>query len=215
MNRRQVLASLLSAPLLGIFGATGARRESIVGQPCEGCEAVFDGLPRSPPKHARIAPIGEPGDPLSLCGTVTNAAGHPQAGVIVYAYHADQSGLYPPATKPVGEAARRHGRLRAWTRTDSRGRYLFHTIRPGSYPGRDTPEHIHLHVIEPGRATYYIDDAMFRDDPKLTPQQEQSLTQGRGGSGVATPERRNGKWFVRRDIVLGLGIPGYPIGRRP
>lgn len=210
MKRRQLLVGLLSAPLLGLLGATGARHEPVVGLPCEGCEAVFDGQPSTIPSHARIAPVGEPGEPLFLWGTVTNAAGNPQADVIVYAYHTDQGGLYPPTTAAVGKAARRHGRLRAWARTDRRGRYQFDTIRPGSYPGRDTPEHIHLHVIETGRATYYIDDAMFRDDPKLTPQQEQSLTHGRGGTGVAVPQRRNGKWFVRRDIVLGVGIPGYP-----
>lgn len=210
MKRRQVLAGFLSAPLLALIGAKGGRREPIVGLPCEGCEAVFDGQPSTPPSHARIAPAGEPGEPLTLWGRVTNAAGDPQPGVIVYAYHTDRGGLYPPTKAPVGEAARRHGRLRAWAATDARGRYQFDSIRPGSYPDSDIPEHIHLHVIERGRATYYIDDVMFRDDPKLTPRQAQAMSHGRGGSGLSTPERRNGVWIVRRDIVLGMGISGYP-----
>lgn len=83
-------------------------------------------------------------------------------------------------------------------------------IRPGSYPGRDVPEHIHIHVIEPGRATYYIDDVVFSDDSKLTPRQIQKVSRGRGGLGIVTPERREGVWLVRRDIVLRQDIPGYP-----
>ncbi len=214
MKRRQILLGLLSVALLPLVRAAKTRREPIVGLPCEGCEAVFDGLSGNPSSHARIAPAHEPGEPLTLWGTVTDSDGHPQAGVIVYAYHTDRGGLYPPTATPVGEAARRHGRLRGWARTNTRGRYKFDTIRPGSYPGRDIPEHIHVHVIEPGRATYYIDDVMFRDDLKLTPRQEELLSHGRGSAGLATPKQHRGRWFVRRNIVLGAGIAGYP-GRNP
>lgn len=211
MDRRQLLLALLSASLLPVVRAASQRREPIVGLPCEGCEAVFDGRPDVISSRARIAPPDEPGEPLTLTGRVIDQAGRPQAGVIVYAYHTDRTGIYPPPGMPTGEAARRHGRLRAWAQTDSHGQYRFDTIRPGSYPGRDVPEHIHMHVIEPGRATYYIDDVMFRDDPKLTPQQARHLSIRRAGSGVVAPERRDGVWLIHRDIVLGLGVPGYPV----
>jgi protocatechuate 3,4-dioxygenase beta subunit len=210
MNRRQLVLGLLLLPSLPIARAFGRLDEPIVGLPCEGCEAVFDGRPHDPPSHARIAAVDEPGEPLRLYGTVHDRAGHPQAGIIVYAYHTDQSGHYPSPLAHVGNAAMRHGRLRAWAQTDANGRYQFDTIRPGSYPARDLPEHIHMHVIEPDRATYYIDDVMFRDDPKLTPKQIRLLTLGRGGSGITSPVRKDGTWLVRRDIVLGLHIPGYP-----
>ncbi len=214
MQRRQFVFALLSAPLLGallpVVRASGRTREPIVGLPCEGCEAVFEGLPEKISSRARIAHVGEPGEPLTLWGVVKAGSGLPQAGVTIYAYHTDQSGRYSAPANPIGDAATRHGRLRAWAKTGVDGRYQFDTIRPGSYVGRDIPEHIHMHVIEPGRATYYIDDVMFLDDPKLTPQKMHSLTHGRGGNGVDQTERRNGIWHVQRDIVLGLNIPGYP-----
>ena len=71
---------------------------------------------------------------------------------------------------------------------------------------------MHLHIIEPGRCTYYIDDIVFTDDPRLTPAARAGFP-GRGGSGVATPRREGeGAWVVERDIVLGAGIRGYPKG---
>ncbi len=210
MKRRQLLLSLLSVPLLPIARAMAADREPVVGLPCEGCEAVFAGQPSNPSSHARIAPVNEPGQPLRLWGKVTDRRGHPQPGVIVYAYHTDKGGRYPTTIAHPGGIRTRHGRLRGWARTDARGQYQFDTIRPGSYPGRDIPEHIHMQVIEPGRATYYIDDVLFRDDPKLTAQQVRELSQGRGGRGVTAPTESNGNWLVRRDIELGLNIPGYP-----
>ncbi len=214
MQRRQLLLTLLSAPLLAALlpaaPASSRLHEPIVGLPCEGCEAVFDGKPDALSSRARIAPTDEPGEPLTLTGRVVDPSGRPQEGVIVYAYQTDHTGIYPAPRVSTGTAARNHGRLRAWCQTDAQGEYRFDTIRPGSYPGRDVPEHIHMHVIEPGRATYYIDDVVFSDDPKLTPRQIHKVSRGRGGLGIVTPERREGVWQVRRDIVLGQDIPGYP-----
>jgi len=67
-----------------------------------------------------------------------------------------------------------------------------------------------MHVIEVGRCTYYLDELMFDDDPRLTPEKRSRLP-GRGGSGMALPRRdETGRWLVARDIVLGQGFPGYP-----
>ena len=54
------------------------------------------------------------------------ADGAPAAGIIVYAYQTDATGIYP-------RGSTRHGRLRGWVRTDEAGRYRFDTIRPGAY----------------------------------------------------------------------------------
>ena len=195
--------------LLAILAGHAPAREPILGGPCEGCEAVFEGRPAQPSNSARIAPPGEPGAPLLIEGRVTTLAGVPAAGIIVYAYHTDHTGIYPPVPGLTG-AARRHGRLRAWARTDEQGRYGFTTIRPGAYPAGNIPAHVHLHVIEPGRGTYYIDDILFADDPMLTAAQRRRMP-GRGGPGIAQPSRdQDGLWRVRRDIVLGLDIPNYP-----
>ncbi len=185
-------------------------REPIVGLPCEGCEAVFEGLPATPPPVARIGRPDEPGEPLRITGTVFTPAGEPAPGVIVYAYHTDSRGIYPPDDRYRGQAAYRHGLLRGWAMSDAQGRYGFATIRPAGYPGTELPAHVHLHVIEVGRCTYYIDDILFSDDPRLTERQRDAMVSGRGGPGVATPERGDdGVWVVRRDIQLGRGIPGY------
>lgn len=186
-------------------------REPIVGLPCEGCEAVFEGLPTVLASSARIAPADEPGEPLTLEGTVRDRAGRAAPGVIVYAYHTDARGLYPPNERFRGQAAYRHGLLRGWTRSDESGHYRFDTIRPAAYPGRSTPEHVHMHVIEPGRCTYYIDNVLFDDDPLLTDAVRRSMVHGRAGGGVTHPVRDDaGRWRVLRDIVLGQAIPGYP-----
>lgn len=185
-------------------------REPIVGGACEGCEAIFEGLPEGLDWQARIAPEGEPGEPLRLEGRVLRPDGEPAEGVIVYAYHTDARGIYPKDASLRGRAAYRHGRLRAWVRTDDEGRYRFDTIRPASYPETTIPQHVHLHVLEPGCCTYWVDSVHFLDDPNLTP--DERAGQGeRGGSGIATPQKtEDGGWVVTRDIVLGENVPGYP-----
>jgi protocatechuate 3,4-dioxygenase beta subunit len=197
--------SMLFAIVL-LAGLSG--HEPVVGLPCEGCEAVFDGMPTALAAVARIGPAGEPGTPMRLEGTVRDAKGVPARGIVVYAYHTDAKGVYPPDAGAATEAARRHGRLRGWARTGRDGRYRFDTIRPAAYPSRDAPEHVHLHVIEPGRATYYIDDVEFDDDALLTPARRRRP--GRGGLGIVRPRSENGMWLVTRDIALGQGVPGYP-----
>jgi protocatechuate 3,4-dioxygenase beta subunit len=181
-------------------------RVPVLGGPCEGCELVFLGMPDSMDASARIAPTGEPGEPMTLSGTVRDASGRPRAGIVVYAYHTDAKGHYPRSTLD----GNRHGTLRGWARTDEAGRYRFDTIRPASYPETDIPQHVHMHVIEP-HGTYYIDDVHFRDDRFWNADQERALVRGRGGPGLVTPTRDDdGRWHAVRGIVLGHGIPGYP-----
>lgn len=202
---------LAVAVLLVACRAEASPREPLVGGPCEGCEAVFEGRPARLPATARIAPAGEPGEPLAIRGVVTDAAGRPAAGVIVYAYQTDAQGRYPSTEEHRRTARHRHGMLRGFARTDAQGRYGFETIRPASYPGADAPpQHVHMHVVEPGRCHYYIDDLLFTDDPRLTPELRRRMDRGRGGSGIATPVKdRSGAWSARRDIVLGANIAGH------
>jgi protocatechuate 3,4-dioxygenase beta subunit len=183
--------------------------EPIIGGPCEGCEAVFAGLPGDLTWSAQIAPEHEPGEPMVLQGTVYDQNNQPAPGIIVYAYHTDATGVYPPNEQRQGTPAFRHGRLRGWVQTDARGRYRFLTVRPASYPGRTIPAHVHMHVIEPGCCTYYLDSVHFEDDPLLTSADRATSEEGRGGSGLTTPRREDGVWMVRRDVVLGLRVPGY------
>jgi protocatechuate 3,4-dioxygenase beta subunit len=132
-----------------------------------------------------------------------------QPGIVLYAYQTDARGIYPAAARLRGAAAR-HGRLRGWTRSDAMGRYAFDTIRPGAYPDGGEPQHIHLHVIEPRRCTYYIGDVLFADDPLLDAERRADAVDARGGSGIVAPygDATRG-WQATRDITLGLNVPGY------
>lgn len=203
-----VLAGSLCAPAPAAAPALPA--VPLIGAPCEGCEAAFDGIPAEIPTRLSLRPEGAGGVPLAVSGRVLDAAGRPRAGVILYVHQTDASGRYPPADAPgLGAAARRHGSLRGWVQSGADGEYAIDTVRPGSYPRSSIPEHIHMQVIEAGCFTYFIDDLMFRDDPKLTPALERQLAPGRGGKGVVAPQRDAAGWRARRDIVLGLGIPGH------
>lgn len=196
----QPMAMSLGIGLILAFSAFATEHEPVLGGPCEGCQLVFVGMPDTLRSRARIAPADEPGEHLCIEGAVTEPNGRPAAGIIVYAYHTDSSGVYP-------RGSTRHGRLRGWARTDSTGSYRFDTIRPGAYPTGTTPQHVHMHVIEPGVGTYWIDSIHFTDDPLLGDAERQPSPHAHGGSGLVTPHRDpDGTWRVRRDIVLGLGV---------
>lgn len=207
---------LASIALIGLACTTSegqvAERPPIIGGPCEGCDAVYVGLPEEPAATMRIAPKNEPGEPMRIEGVVRRADGKPAAGVIVYAYHTDKGGVYPRDDALRGTSAYRHGRLRGWAETGTDGRYRFDTIRPGGYPNSTIAQHVHMHVIEPECCTYYIDSIEFTDDPRLRSGAASARGPHRGGLGIVTPERKDGVWVVRRDIVLGEGVPGYTGG---
>jgi protocatechuate 3,4-dioxygenase beta subunit len=212
---KKVLRFIVSVVLaISSAGVVAQARERIVGLPCEGCEAVFEGIPSMLTSTARIGRADESGEVMILTGVVRNRSRAPVAGVIVYAYQTNSKGIYPTDEKLRGRASHRHGTLRAWAKTNAQGEYTFETIRPAGYPGTDLPQHIHMHIIEPERCTYYIDDAMFLDDPLLTSEKRRQLTGGRGGDGISMPNRGQDtkgatKWLVRRDILLGEKISGY------
>lgn len=196
--------------VLASAAGTAAQEEPVVGLPCEGCDAVFVGLPETVPSTSRIASPGEPGEPMRIEGTIMDRSGTPAPAVIIYAYHTDAQGVYPRTERLQGTPAFRHGRLRGWARSDQNGRYAFETIRPASYPDTETPAHVHMHVIEPGRCTYYLDSIHFTDDPRAGEQESGQADEPRGGSGLVEPRRdASGRWIVEREIVLGRGVPRY------
>jgi len=174
------------------------------------CLGPYEGMPSIIVSRSRIAPVEEPGVPFSLSGTVRDAAGRPRAGIIVYAYQTNARGEYPRVLPPRSFASNFQGRLRGWARSDAQGHYAFDTIRPGAYGGN--PEHIHMHVVEPGCSTYQISDLVFDNDPALlalTPEQRKGYEEAHGGNGITTPRRKGAGWEVTRDIALGQNIPGY------
>jgi protocatechuate 3,4-dioxygenase beta subunit len=196
--------------VLLVSGAAPARGADPVGGPCEGCELARVDMPTDLAAEARIAPAEERGERLLIEGTVRAADGRsPAAGIVVYAYHTDAGGHYPPARAANGRRIQ-HGRLRGWARTGRDGRYRFATIRPAPYPGRDVPAHVHMLLIEPGLPPYYLDDLVFSDDALVDATWRAGQAQ-RGGSGIVTPQRGvDGTWHARRDIYVGRNIPNHP-----
>jgi len=185
-----------------------------VGGPCGDCKGPYEGMPAKFSAVSRIAPIGEPGAPLVVTGRVLGPDGQPRRGIIIYAYHTNAKGIYPLPEPPRSTYSNHHGRLRGWAMSDARGRYTFNTIRPANYPNTTVAQHVHMHVIERGCATYSIDELLFTDDPmfqRMAPEAVSREGPGRGGKGITTPWRdASGTWHVERDIHLGENIPGYP-----
>lgn len=169
---------------------------------CEGCESIHEYGNARLSWTAVIPPKGEPGEGLVLSGLVLQQDGRtPAPGVIVYAHHTNVDGIYPRRGDEQGWG-RRHGYLRAWVQSNEKGEYRFETIRPGVYPTRTDPAHIHLIVKEPDRREYWIDDVVFTDDPLVNDRYKARL-RNQGGNGIVTPQRQeDGSWTVRRDIVL-------------
>ena len=179
-----------------------------IGGGCDGCELMFEGMPTHLQPETELPRQGEAGEPLEIEGTIYQVDGKtPAAGVVLYVYHTDAKGLYTPAAGQ--KAARRHGRLRGWMKTDASGHYKFRTIRPAPYPSGEMPAHIHPTVKEPGKNEYYIDEIRFTDDPLVT-EKERASAENRGGSGIIKLTKNSaGVWTGRRDIILGRNIPGY------
>ncbi len=179
-----------------------------VGGICDGCEAMFEGMPASVSWETRLASIDEPGEPMIISGTIYQRDGKTLApDILLYVYHTDSKGLYSPASNQT--TGTRHGHLRGWMKTDSQGRYQFSSIRPASYPHGKAPQHIHPLIKEPTTSLYWIDEYLFDDDPFLT-NEERLKQQKRGGSGIIhLTKNEKGVWIGQRDIVLGMNVPDY------
>jgi protocatechuate 3,4-dioxygenase, beta subunit len=137
-----------------------------------------------------IAAAGEPGQKLVVSGQTLAPDGKtPASGVIVYAYQTDATGEYH-------NNADRIARLHGWTKSDAQGRFEFHTIRPGPYPGRTIPAHIHMHVWGAGYPLQWTADVKFADDPLLSARDRaESDSLGAGFGNICAPKRAgDGAW---------------------
>jgi protocatechuate 3,4-dioxygenase, beta subunit len=208
MNTCTLLLLMCSLVLFESCAQSAKRPERFVGGPCEDCELMLEGMPESLSWKTAIADANEPGEPMILSGVIFQQDGKtPASNVILYVYHTDARGKYSPAT--AQQNARRHGHLRGWMKTDENGRYEFKTIRPGSYPNSNNPQHIHPIIKEANVSLYWIDEYLFEDDPLLSAK-ERERQQKRGGSGVIQLTKNSeGVWIGKRDIILGLNVPGY------
>ncbi|MDX1407879.1 MAG: intradiol ring-cleavage dioxygenase [Saprospiraceae bacterium] len=176
---------------------------------CEGCEGVFEYGDR------QLGPVDTlpgfvSGDVrIKVTGTIFRPDGiTPAEGVILYVYHTDRDGIYSPGPEPQGWE-RRHGDDRGWIRTGADGRYTFYTFRPGTYPDRREPAHIHPTILEPDGKYYWLGSYYFSDDPLLTNAQRNPAHPRGGSPGVITLLQEGDLLVGKRDFVLGRNIPGY------
>lgn len=216
MNRTIFILFLFLTVMIQACAQSDGRKqaEKIVGGGCEGCEAVLEYGSKKLTWVDTLPDFNESGPKLEVSGTIYHKDGKtPAKDVILYIYHTDQKGLYSkkgndPDSYREGWG-KRHGYIRGWIKTNADGKYKFYTLRPAAYPGRENPEHIHPTVKEPGIKEYWIDEYLFDDDPILT-QKEKNSQPGRGGSGIVkTTKDKNGMQIAKRDIILGLNVPGY------
>jgi len=135
---------------------------------------------------SRIAPPGERGTPMILKGRVVDRNGAPAPGTIVFAYHTDHSGLYDQPG-----AGAHSWRLKGWAKADGEGRFTFQTIRPGPYPQRDAPAHVHFTVFVPTGERYHGGEVKFDDDP-LVPEHERDLSKRASDYGEVRTVRHDG-----------------------
>jgi len=207
---------LRAAGLLVLIGCNaGAQRErATAGEQardtlptCEWCGAreAPDGLTNT----MHLADAGEPGARLTVTGTVYYAdRTTPASNVLIYAYQTNAAGAYPRQSEQHGNG-QRHGALRGWLRSDSLGHYRLETIKPGPYPGRQSPAHIHMTVKPVGVEEFYIDGIEFDGDPHLTATMR-ARNEGRGGPGIVVLRDSAGMLRATRDIFLSQTATAQP-----
>jgi len=124
-------------------------------------EAPFPPAPQDVSSTATIVSKDEPGEQLVITGTVYRSDKKtPYERLVLYFYQTDATGVYNKTNGSWKEP-----RLRGWVKTDAKGRYEIHTVRPGSYPGSRNPAHIHVIISLPGEKARWLDDFLFEGDP--------------------------------------------------
>ena len=198
-----------SAAVAALAALTGACVSS--GQaglpPCQWCGAM-DAPPNSELDSAlTIAGPDEPGDRMILRGTVYQSDGEtPAPGVLVYAYHTDDTGIYRTSGDETGNGVR-HGELRGWLITGPEGEYEIRSIKPATYPSRTEPAHVHLSYAteqdERGRWTDedWWSSTHFTGDPLLQPSDR--VGEGRFANVVTLTPNDDGVLVGERDLRIG------------
>ncbi len=178
----------------------------LIGGPCEGCEAVLEYGDQTLKAIDTMPNTDEEGLPLKITGTVFRSDGEtPASGIVLYFYQTDHDGLYTPSKGATGWA-RKHGATRKWLKTDANGQYTLYTRKPGAYPSGTEPPHIHLTVLEPDGAYYWLPSYLFAGDD-LRSEASHASSNPRGGyARLLQLEKKGDLWLGTRDIVLRANI---------
>lgn len=163
------------------------------GAPCGSCDT-----PEKLSWKTVVTPENEPGVPLVITGRVLQADGKTAAeGMVLWVYQTDRTGYY----NEKDDAS--HPRLKGWLKIGADGKYEFRTIRPGAYPHRTTPAHIHAHIYGPGYSERSIDDFWFKDDPRVNEKELKHEADNGGHPAILEVKRgSDGVWRGECDIKL-------------
>ena len=211
------LLLLTSFNLLNCNGQTPKKQTSTLPDDFDKSIPFYYKMPENLSSNDTSPAFEQEGQKILLTGTVYQIDGKtPASNVILYYYQTNSNGVYETnesedRNMPKNKLGQTHGYIRGWLKTNEQGRYSIYTIKPGSYPSRNEPAHIHMTIEDKHMKTpYYIDDFVFDDDTLLTTQKRKRM-ENRGGSGVIRFVEKGELWIGERNIILGLNIPEYPI----
>ena len=183
------------------------RQASISGQKdsCDDPDAdihcCFINMPATLTSKMIIDKGNDPGEKLVISGRIFKADGiTPYPDVILYAYHTDHNGYYSKKGNETG-FQKWHGHLHGWCKSDSKGYYEIHSIRPAPYPNNTMPAHIHAAVKTDKGRMFYINDFVFKDDSLVNPKYLSSIQTGENGV-VNIKKTTENAWVGKRDIIL-------------
>ena len=195
MTRRDFLTTVAGAACVTAFvpRITGAQDQQFI----RALEAAAKERPAKLTSSARIAPPEEPGTGLIIHGRLFTADGRtPVPAAMMFAHHTDREGLYH---RPGMES--QPWRLRGWAQTDAEGGFEFQTIRPGAYPSRNIPAHVHFNIFT-GSERFHGGELQFDDDPILSAA-DRSRSQKQGQFGQVRAVRREGS-VEHVDVAIKL-----------
>jgi len=133
-----------------------------------------------PGKLAIVTP-DEPGEGLTVTGSVRDGGGRPVRNLMVYVYQTSAKGWYSDRAPhyAANSGDQKHARLFGYVRTDERGEFEVRTVHPTGYPKSDLPAHIHVEIALPAGGAPTVTEIRFDDDPRMTESmKEQSRREG-------------------------------------
>lgn len=116
----------------------------------------------------KITTAEEPGKKIKVLGSVTDKDGKAITNALVYLYQTDSKGWYAADAPHVlsYEGDVRHARLFGYVKTNAKGQFELHTVKPSGYPQSDLPAHIHVHIWADGYDNF-VNEFLFDDDDRL------------------------------------------------
>lgn len=188
---------------------TSSPTYQLIGGLCEGCEAIFEYGNKKLTPVDTLPDFYKEGLKIKVTGIIYQNDGKtPAKDVILYIYHTNQKGIYETKGNETGWS-KRHGYIRGWIKTGADGCYAFYTLKPGVYPNRSQPAHIHPVILEPDGKYYWLGSFFFAGDTLLGDKEISPENPRGGSSGVLKLQKQDNLWVGTRNIILGKNVPGY------